>query len=188
MTFWLVLLSALASLLALPVGESDFRVTAGIVVLITGLLLYKKLRPLSLGLITGLAVCLMRVLVASLAGADLDVLSYFLEVFFYLGYVLVYRYAVVDCDKVYGMPLVVGLSLADFGGNTLEFFSRVLLGYENWNTTSLTTLLISALVRSVVIIVTVYVSRLVLLRLGKEVADPLAQDAAKLGLGPDKQA
>lgn len=188
MTFLIVLLSALASLLSIQVGASDFRVTAGIVVLITGLMLNKKLRPLPMGLVTGFAVCLMRVLAASLAGLEMDVLSYFLEVFFYLGYVLVYHFVVVHEDQVYGMPLVISLSLADFGGNALEYFVRLALGYESWETTSLTTLLISALVRSVIIILAIFLTRLLLVKMGKKVPDPLAQDAARLGLGPDAKA
>lgn len=188
LTFIIVLCAALASLLNIQVGASDFRVTAGIVVLITGLLLNKRLKAIPLGLVTGFAVCLTRVLAASLAGLEMDVLSYFLEVFFYLGYVLVYHYVVVHEDKIYGMPLVVSLSLADFGGNALEYFVRLALGYESWETTSLTSLLISALVRSVIIILAVFLTRLVLVKMGKQVPDPLAQDAARLGLGPDSQA
>lgn len=182
-SFILILLAALASLLSLPVGGSDFRVTAGIIVLIAGLLLNRNLKPLPTGIMTGFAVCLMRVLATAISGGEMDVLSYFLEVFFYLGYVLVYILVVLKDDDVYTMPLVIGLSLSDFGGNSLEYFARLILGYESWQTTSLTTLLISALVRSVIIILVVYLARPIFVKLGKEPSDPLAQDAALLGLG-----
>lgn len=174
-TFFLVLLSALASLIQIPVAGADFRFSAGIIVLIAGLIFNKKLKPIPMGIIAGFAVCLVRVLSASVQGIEnFDLLSYFLEVFFYLGYVLVFRLVVQKDDAIYGMPLVVGLSLSDFGGNALEYFIRLGAGYEDWNSTSLTSLLVAAFVRSVVIILAVYLAYLFTKKvLGKDMDNPL---------------
>ena len=171
----LVLLSALGSLIQMPVAGADFRFSAGIVVLIAGLLLNKKLKPIPVGIIAGFAVFLARVLYATVQGIEnFDLLSYFLEVFFYLGYVVVYRLVVQKDDAIYGTPLVVGLSLSDFGGNALEYFIRLGAGYEDWNTTSLTSLLIAAFVRSVLIILAVYVAYVLVKKvLGKDMDNPL---------------
>lgn len=174
-TIILVLLSALASLIQMPIAGADFRFSAGIIVLIAGLLLNKKLKPIPVGILAGFAVFLMRVLYANIIGLEsYDMLSYFLEVFFYLGYVLVYRYVVLKDDAIYRTPLVVGLSLSDFGGNALEYFIRLGAGYEDWNSTSLTSLLIAAFVRSVLIILLVYIAYIFVKKvLGRDSDNPL---------------
>ena len=175
-TFLLILLSALASLVNLPIASSDFRFSAGIIVLMVAVIFWQKPRILWLGTLTGLAVCLTRLMVASIQGQEADPLSYFLEVFFYLGYVLVYHLVVVKANDAYGLPLVVGLSLSDFGGNVLEFFVRLGLNYESFRSVPLSTLVIGALVRSVIIILLVYLSYLLARALGKNIPNPLARD------------
>lgn len=174
-TFILVLLSALGSLIQMPIAGADFRFSAGIIVLIAGLLLNKKLKPIPVGVMAGVVVFLTRIVYANVQGIEgFDLLSYFLEVFFYLGYVVVYRLVVQKDDVIYGTPLVVGLSLSDFGGNALEYFIRLGAGYEDWNTTSLTSLLIAAFVRSVLIIVVVYIAYFFAKKvLGKDMDNPL---------------
>ncbi len=155
--FWIILSSALASLLQVPVAGHDFRFSAGIIVLITALLIKRELKPIPMGLATGLMVCLTRVIAASLStAAQPDVLSYFLEVFFYLGYVVVYRLVVLKDDQVYELPLVIGLTLSDFGGNAVEYFVRLGFHYEDWNSAPFINLLIAAFVRSGLIILCVY--------------------------------
>ncbi|MCI6602925.1 MAG: alanine:cation symporter family protein [Clostridiales bacterium] len=155
--FWIILSSALASLLQVPVAGHDFRFSAGIIVLITALLIKRELKPIPMGLATGLMVCLTRVIAASLStAAQPDVLSYFLEVFFYLGYVVVYRLVVLKDDQVYELPLVIGLTLSDFGGNAVEYFVRLAFHYEDWNSAPFINLLIAAFVRSGLIILCVY--------------------------------
>lgn len=155
--FWIILSSALASLLQVPVAGHDFRFSAGIIVLITALLIKRELKPIPMGLATGLMVCLTRVIAASLStAAQPDVLSYFLETFFYLGYVVVYRLVVLKDDQVYELPLVIGLTLSDFGGNAVEYFVRLGFHYEDWNSAPFINLLIAAFVRSGLIILCVY--------------------------------
>lgn len=157
LVFWIILSSALASLLQVPVAGHDFRFSAGIIILITALLIKRELKPIPMGLATGLMVCLTRVIAASLStAAQPDVLSYFLEVFFYLGYVVVYRLVVLKDDQVYELPLVIGLTLSDFGGNAVEYFVRLAFHYEDWNSAPFINLLIAAFVRSGLIILCVY--------------------------------
>lgn len=157
LVFWIILCSALASLLQVPVAGHDFRFSAGIIVLISALIIKRELKPVPMGLATGLMVCLTRVIAASLStAAQPDVLSYFLEVFFYLGYVVVYRLVVLKDDQVYELPLVIGLTLSDFGGNAVEYFVRLAFHYEDWNSAPFINLLIAAFVRSGLIILCVY--------------------------------
>lgn len=174
---FVILLSAIASLINLPIGSADFRFSAGILILISALMLNKKLKPEIMGVCTGLAVVLTRVLVASINNVDMDLLSYFLELAFYLGYVYVYRWAVIDDDQIYQMPLVIGLSLADFGGNTLEYFIRLAFKYESWSKASLGTLIIGAFVRSALIILIVFLLHRILRAMGHDIPDPLVEQS-----------
>lgn len=157
--FLIILISALASLIQLPVEASDFRVSAGIIVLMTAICHYQVKRPIRLGLLTGLAVCFFRmgvdsILIHGLTGAQS--LSYLLETFFYLGYVFLFTYTANHPDPVYPLPLVVCLGISDFGGNFLEYISRLIAGLEGWSNVSLKTLLLAAFVRSVLITICLY--------------------------------
>lgn len=154
----IVILSALASLLALPVGDGSFRITFGIVVLITALHLFKPRHPVALALVTGLAVVLLRIFVDSLSMPMTATLasSYLLEISFYLGYAFVYDWAVTTNTSPYPLPFVVALVLCDTGANAIEYTLRNLASDTVWNNTSFYTILLAAFVRSVLIVFAVW--------------------------------
>lgn len=165
-----VVLSALASLIAVPITDG-FRISLGIVVLIAAIHAFHIERPIRLALITGVAVCLTRILFDSFR---LDMTAqmasvYFLEVFFYLGYGAIYTFAVRTNTSPYPLPLVVALSLADMGGNFFEYALRHLAADEAWAGTSLVSILLAAFVRSVLIVFLVWaLSSFAASRTGKE--------------------
>lgn len=152
------LLSAIASILNIPVGDSGFRVSAGIIVMIVLIIVWKMPRIMLTSFVTGVAVCLMRVLVDSFTREMTLTLAgnYLLEVFFYLGYGLIYLLAVVRNRSIYKTPLVVSLVLSDVGGNAIEYFLRFIAAEEIWHNTSLNAILLAAVARSVIVILLIW--------------------------------
>lgn len=161
-TLLVALLTALASLVHIPVGDSDFRVTLGMVVMMTGYLILKKTKVLRLAFFSGLFVGLLRIAVAAIGGLTLTPKlagSLLLEFFFYIGYALLYLYTVEKNKSIYKIPLVFSLVICDFGGNAIEYLLRFLYAAEVWKDTSLLTILIAAFVRSIVIVLFVFLYR-----------------------------
>ncbi len=161
-TLLVALLTALASLVHIPVGDSDFRVTLGMVVMMSGYLILKKTKVLRLAFFSGLFVGVLRIAVAAIGGTKITPLlagSLLLEFFFYVGYAILYRYTVELNKSIYKIPLVFSLVICDFGGNAIEYLLRFLYAAEVWKDTSLVTILIAAFVRSFVIIACVYLYR-----------------------------
>ncbi len=161
-TLLVALLTALASLVHIPVGDSDFRVTLGMVVMITGYLILKKKKVLRLAFFSGLFVGLLRIVVSAISGMAITPKfagSLLLEFFFYIGYGILYRYTVELNKSIYKIPLVFSLVICDFGGNALEYILRFLYAAEVWKDTSLLTILIAAFVRSITIVLCVFLYR-----------------------------
>ena len=61
--------------------------------------------------------------------------------------------------SIYKIPLVFSLVICDFGGNALEYILRFLYAAEVWKDTSLLTILIAAFVRSITIVLCVFLYR-----------------------------
>ncbi|MDD2427023.1 MAG: hypothetical protein PHR78_03680 [Eubacteriales bacterium] len=155
-----ILVAALASLVSIPVGDTDFRITLGIIVMVAGIQIFSIDKVIGFSFWTGLAVCLARIAYAAVIGINITPLligSYFLEIFFYLGYGIIYHFAIANIRTKYPVPLVVSLVLCDFGGNSLEYLMRFFYASEVWSDTSLLTLLLAALTRSVVIVLLVWI-------------------------------
>ncbi len=154
-----ILVAALASLVSIPVGNTDFRITLGIVVMVAGIKLFHFDKIIGFSFWTGLAVCMARIAYAAIIGVSISPLlvgSYFLEIFFYIGYGIIYHFAIANIRTRYPVPVVVALVLCDFGGNSLEYLMRFFYASEVWSDTSLLTLLLAALTRSVIIILLVW--------------------------------
>lgn len=159
-----VILSALGSLLSISAGDGNFRITLGIVVLISALHLFKPKHPVLLAFATGLAVILLRIFVDSSSipmNATLAS-SYFLEIFFYVGYAFIYNWAITTNTSPYPLPLVVALVLCDTGSNTIEYSLRTLAANSAWVSTSFYTIILAAMVRSVLIVLLVWIGQVVL--------------------------
>lgn len=61
----IVLMASLLSLLNLSIGETDLRVSMGIIVMVVGILLFEDINPISLSCATGVGVFIMRLIEAS---------------------------------------------------------------------------------------------------------------------------
>lgn len=154
-----IFVAALASLISIPVGDSDFRITLGIVIMVVGIRIFRFEKAIRFSFWTGLAVCLTRIAYAAIMGIDITPAlmgSYFLEIFFYIGYGIIYHFAVESIRTKYPVPLVLSLLLCDFGGNSLEYLMRFFYASEVWSDTSLLNLLLAAVTRSVIIILLVW--------------------------------
>lgn len=147
------LLAAVASIVNLSVGMGDLRVSLGIIVFIIALYFDKNMKPLPSAVLTGIAVFLMRLVIAAISGniaTSLSV-SYLLEVLFYLGYGMFFEFIVRKDDIEENNPLVLLLMICDFGGNSLELLARYFLLGDNLQSLTLQNLFLAAFVRSAII-------------------------------------
>lgn len=154
-----ILLTALASLISVPIGDAGFRFTLGIIIFITATHIFKPKRPILMAILAGLAVCIVRIIFDSMS-IDMNAAlasNYLLEAFFYIGYGLIYHWAVTTNTSDYPLPLVGALVLSDAGGNALEYFLRHLANYEVYQNASLLSILIAAAIRSVIIVILIWV-------------------------------
>lgn len=155
-----VLVAMLASLVSIPVGKSDFRITLGIVVMATAIQVLRFEKVIAFSVWTGLFVCLARIAYVAAIGTSLtpaQVGSYFLEIAFYFGYGIIYHFAISHNRSKTPIPLVLALVLCDFGGNSMEYLLRFLYMSEVWSDTSLVTLLLAAVSRSIIIILVTWI-------------------------------
>lgn len=148
------LLAAFASLFSLQIGTGYLRVTLGIVIVIVALLSNPALDVLSTVAVSGVMVFLMRVFVSVLSthtfSANL-ILLYALELLFYLGYGLFFKYLVRNEKTGKENSLIILLILCDFAGNTLEYLVRFFFADGALLQTDFTSLFLSAFIRSAVI-------------------------------------
>ena len=147
------LLAAVASIVNLSVGMGDLRVSLGIIVFIIARYFDKNMKPLPSAVLTGIAVFLMRLVIAAISGniaTSLSV-SYLLEVLFYLGYGMFFEFIVRKDDIEENNPLVLLLMICDFGGNSLELLARYFLLGDNLQSLTLQNLFLAAFVRSAII-------------------------------------
>lgn len=154
----IIILSALASLISVSVGDGDFRITFGIVILISSFHLFKPKHPVLLSFVAGLVIVFLRIFVDSLS-IDMTASiasSYLLEVFFYVTFAFLYNWAITTNTSKYPLPLVVALVLCDTGSNTVEFALRYLASDTVWAATSFYSILVAAFVRAVVIVLIVW--------------------------------
>lgn len=152
-TLKIVLLAGIASLIHLRIGEGDLRVSLGIIILISALLLNPSMNAFTTSLYTGVSVLIFR-LIASAFFMPIDgalILSYSLEVFFYLSYGLLFIYLIRHDVKSENNPLILMLMLCDFGANTIESLLRYFVYSNSLVTTNFMTIFLSAFIRSAII-------------------------------------
>ncbi|NLM43202.1 MAG: ATP-binding protein [Clostridiales bacterium] len=144
---------AIASLINIGILDSDFRVSAGIIFFAIYLFYKKDLKPIELGLISGIAVYAIRVVLYIFEKGNLEdvVLSYQLEILFYTFYGIIYSLLVKKNDIESINKLFPILILSDFGANVIEVFSRIMLKALQFHLDIIVTLLFVALIRSSVV-------------------------------------
>lgn len=147
------LLAAFASIIHFTVGVGDLRVSFGIIVFVLALYFNEDMEPISSAVLTGIAVFLMRVIVVAISGdvkTDL-IVSYLLEVLFYIGYGIIYEFVVKHDNFNDSDPLVLLLMICDFGGNALELTARYFLLGDSFQSLTLQNLFLAAFIRSAII-------------------------------------
>lgn len=121
-----LVLVALASQINLELFESDFVVSAGVIVFVIFLFYYEKFIPIIFGTLSGLAIFGLRIGVQYIFGNGENIIieSYMPEIVFYVVY-SVFFMLFLENDKKNNMGYVyIVLILCDFASNLLEVFVR----------------------------------------------------------------
>ncbi|WP_300410781.1 hypothetical protein [Lagierella sp.] len=152
----LVLMASLLSLINLSLGDSDLRISLGIIVLIVGLLIHEDIRPIPLSLYTGVGVFITRLIQTSF-NTGLNgkmILSFSLEIFFYLAYGALFDFLIRKDDPDLGNPVILLLMICDFGANTVESLIRYSVVDFGLVTENFSTIFLAAFIRSALIWIT----------------------------------
>lgn len=151
--FYVVIVIAIASQISFSVFEADFRISAGVVFFALFLVGYQNLKPISLGIISGLAIYGLRILIYYLGHGRIQEvwISYQIEILFYLFYGILF-WALrrrIDQDNLNHLAIV--FFFCDLGANLVEVFSRMLFTSTFFDNEITVTLLSVALIRSALI-------------------------------------
>jgi len=122
-------LVAAASQIGISVLNADFRISAGIIVLALILNWDQPLKPIRLGVVSGLSVYTFRLFIHALAYGSIQEVwvSYQFEILFYLFYGIIYRVLSRWLDNGQLNRLAIILFFSDLGANLIEIFSRILV-------------------------------------------------------------
>lgn len=154
---------ALCSLLNFELGESDLRASMGIVALIVALHNDTELNELKTGIVSGIAVFLMRILSTAFAGHTVGLnlmISYSIEIIFYASYALFYLILVRKDHSAYKTPFIILLMLCDFGANSVEYLVRFLVYGGSIMKAHFNDIFMSAFIRSAIIwIIVSYIAK-----------------------------
>lgn len=144
-------LASVASLINLNIGNGDLRFSLGVIIFVVALYFDEKLDPIYTGLLTGIMVFLMRLAVGSMmVNPEHLVLSYLLEIVFYLAYGLIFSFIVGRARTRKERSLIGLLVVCDLGANTLELFARFVILGDEFKPMVYSNIIISALVRSLI--------------------------------------
>lgn len=152
--FLIAVLSALFSIINLPIGEGHLRLSLGIIILILGLQKYKELKAIPTSFVAGLAVFLMRAAVIGLQGQAVSpelLFSFSVEILFYVTYGICYDFLVVNAKPKEQMPLIILLMLSDFAANSVEYIARFTLFQDTIVQADFVSIFLAAFVRSAII-------------------------------------
>lgn len=144
---------ALSSQISIGFLGTDFRVSGGIIFLAILLFLYKDLKPIQTGIVSGICVYLLRALLYYLGnGSFNEVLwSFKFEILFYTFYGIIYslfsKKNTIDNINQLLLAMIVG----DFCSNIIEVWVRVTAGVSQLNPGIITTLFLVAIVRSCIV-------------------------------------
>lgn len=151
------ILVALASQVNLELLESDFVVSAGVILFVIFLYHYEDISPIPLGILSGAMIFALRIVVHQvLFGGIINEVaaSYMPEIIFYVVYAIFFMLFLENARKNnLGLVFVV-LIICDFASNMLEVFIRFTVLEEKVLITVIPTLLIVSIIRSSVVWIT----------------------------------
>ncbi len=144
---------ALASQINIGFSGTDFRVSGGIILLAIILFHYKELKPVSTGVVSGVAVYFLRIFIYFLVKGNLNqvIWSYQLEILFYTFYGIIYSLLIRKRTKDYVNQLLLIMVVSDFGANVAELYVRIMVGDSQARWEIFTTLFFVALIRSSIV-------------------------------------
>lgn len=141
---------ALASQVHIGFSDTDFRVSGGIILFVILLFHYKELKPVSTGVVSGIAVYLLRLIVYFLIKGNLSqvIWSYQLEILFYTFYGIIYSLLIRTKTKSDINQLLFIMFVSDLGANLVELYVRIRVGGSQLHWEIINTLFFVAIVRS----------------------------------------
>ncbi len=144
---------ALASQINIGFLGTDFRVSGGIILFAIILFHYKELKPVSTGVVSGVAVYLLRIIIYFLVKGNLKqvIWSYQLEILFYTFYGIIYSLLIRKRTKDDINQLLLIMVVSDFGANVVELYVRIMVGGSQACWEIITTLFFVALIRSSIV-------------------------------------
>lgn len=146
-------LVAAASQIGISVLNADFRISAGIIVFALILNWDQPLKPIRLGVVSGLSVYVVRLFIHALANGSIQEVwvSYQFEILFYLFYGIIYQALSRWLVNDHLNRLAIVLFISDLGANLIEIFSRILVSSSPYDAEITITLFFVALIRSLLI-------------------------------------
>lgn len=140
------------------IKDSDFIVSAGILLFVT-LVYHYEVNPIPTGILSGIAVYLFRLLTYYMSNGYLGeaLYSYIFEILFYISYSLIYYILMKKGEGKNLGSIFLVLIVSDFGANFIEITIRSLMNYDVNFYNSEVTLLAVSLVRSSIIWITMLV-------------------------------
>lgn len=151
--FLISLLVALASQVNLELLESEFVVSAGVIIFVIFLYHYDDISPLSVGLLSGVMVFLLRLSVHQIlfGGVTEAASSYMPEIVFYTAYAVFFLLFLENNRKHnLGFTFIVFI-ISDFSSNLIEVFIRFTILTETTILEVIPTLIIVSVIRSSII-------------------------------------
>lgn len=144
---------ALASQVNIGIMGTDFRVSAGIIFFAIFLYHYKDLKPIPMGMISGIAVYILRVIIYSLGKGNLNevLFSFQLEILFYTFYGVIYSLLIRRINKDNLNMLLLILIAGDIGANIIEIFARIIIEASRFHLDIILTIVLAAIARSTIV-------------------------------------
>lgn len=144
---------AIASQVNIGILGADFRVSAGIILFAGILYHYKGLKPVPLGLISGITVYILRIIIYLLGKGNIRnvVFSYQSEILFYTFYGVFYSLLIKKINKEDINKQFLILAISDFTANLIEISTRIIMKTSQFHLEIITTLLLVAIIRSSIV-------------------------------------
>jgi two-component system sensor histidine kinase YcbA len=117
---------ALASQISIGLMVNNFRASAGIISFVLFLLYYEELKPIPLGIVSGIMVSLLRLMVYYLTNGKINdiIISYLLEILFYIFYSIIYSLLINKTKRANVNFIFFIMVISDFFANFIEIFVR----------------------------------------------------------------
>ena len=144
---------ALASQISIGLMASDFRVSAGIISFVIFLYYYKDLKPIPMGILSGIMVYLLRLGTYYISNGNLDhvITSYLFEILFYVFYSIIYS-IMINKDNRNNINFVFFTMItSDFSANFMELFVRSSIEKSQFPRDVIFTLFFVSIIRSSVV-------------------------------------